>query len=195
MPEQLVMPIVDPNPVAELSNILLTMFGPQVWDDSIENTAKRILKFWGEYSHIGEEPFELTVFDAGDIGGQLIAVKDIEFSSICAHHLLPFYGKAHMAYVPHKKMVGLSKLPRIVDFFAKRPQVQERLTHEIASYVKDKLEAKGVAIVMEARHTCMSCRGVRKHNGAMVTSDVRGVFLTAPAARQEFLDLIARDEL
>jgi GTP cyclohydrolase I len=122
-----------------------------------------------------------------------VVVKEIEFSSVCAHHLLPFYGSAHVAYIPNKLAVGLSKIPRLVDYWASRPQLQERLTDQIAHDLKRRLEAHGVAVVIEARHTCMACRGVRKHNGAMVTSSMLGVFLTASEARQEFLSLISRE--
>jgi GTP cyclohydrolase IA len=165
------------------------------WDDSVELTAARIVRYLAEYT---PEPnntlaFTFTMFPA--VANQLVVVKDIEFSSICAHHLLPFYGVAHVGYLPNKKMVGLSKIPRLVDHFAKRPNTQEALTANIAEYMKRTLEAFGVAVVIEARHTCMACRGVRKHNGAMITSEMRGVFLTASEARQEFLELIKRDRV
>lgn len=175
--------------LVELVELLKYQFGEDVWDDSVQETARRVLAFWDEYTP-REMDFNPTVFDAGELGAQLIVCKDIEFSSVCSHHLLPFYGKAHVGYIPHELMIGLSKIPRIVDHFARRPQVQERLTHDIASYLKHLTHAKGVAVVVEARHTCMACRGVRKHNGVMVTSDVMGIFLTAPAAREEFMSLI-----
>jgi GTP cyclohydrolase I len=132
--------------------------------------------------------FELTVFPTKV--NQLIVVNNIEFSSLCAHHLLPFWGIAHVGYVPNTLAVGLSKIPRVVDHFAAQPQMQERLTADIASFLKKKLTAQGVAVVIIAKHTCMACRGVRKHNGHMTTSEMRGVFITGAAARAEFLQLI-----
>jgi GTP cyclohydrolase I len=122
----------------------------------------------------------------------LIMCTDIDFASVCGHHLLPFYGKAHVGYIPNKLMVGLSKIPRTVDWLAHRPQNQERLTQQIASFMKENLEAMGVAVVIEARHTCMACRGVRKYSGVMRTSEMRGVFLTSGEARNEFLSMINR---
>ena len=169
-----------------IQEVLEGMFPDSVWDDSAEATANRILRFWKEFVPDEKVPFSFTTFDAGDYGGQMIIVKDIEFSSLCAHHLLPFIGTAYVGYIPHLRMVGLSKIPRLVHHYAKGPQTQERMTHQIASHLKNATEAKGVAVVIEAKHTCMACRGVRQHNGAMVTSEMRGVFLTSPAPRAEF---------
>jgi len=173
-----------------LTHLLEKVFGPDVWDDGSQDTAARILRFWSEYKPYEEMDFEVTVFPSSV--QQLIVVKDIEFSSLCAHHLLPFYGKAHVGYIPHNVQIGLSKVPRIVEHFARRPQVQERLTADIATFVKRITEAKGVAVQVEARHTCMSARGVRMHNAAMVTSEMRGIFLTAGEARGEFLSMVGR---
>jgi GTP cyclohydrolase I len=176
-----------------LTNILRTIFPNEVWDDSVERTAERVLSLWSEYVPPQELSFAFTTFPAKV--NQMIVVKDIEFSSLCAHHLLPFTGFAHVGYVPNELMVGLSKIPRLVDFWARRPTVQEYLTANIASDLKHRLQAMGVAVVIEARHTCMVCRGVRKHSGAMVTSEMRGIYLTAQAARTEFLSMIGRDRL
>jgi len=184
--------MIDDAPLDERDNVVLatmleSVFGTDAFDDSAYRTAERVLAYWEEYNGSAAEP-EVTTFPS--TVNQLIIAKDIEFSSICAHHLLPFLGVCHIGYVPNALMIGLSKMPRIVDYFAKRPQVQERLTEQIASYMKHKLEAMGVAVVIEAQHTCMACRGVRKHNGRMVTSEMRGIFLTAGEARSEFLRLI-----
>lgn len=182
-----------PNPqgnITTLAKMLTTVFGTEVWDDSVERTAQRILKFWLEYQPKEELDFEFTTFPA--TANQMIVVKDIEFSSVCAHHLLPFYGRCHVGYLPNVLMVGLSKIPRLVDFWAKRPSVQETLTRNIAKDLKSRLEAQGVAVVVEARHTCMACRGVRKHNGVMITSEMRGTFLATQSAKEEFLNLIGR---
>jgi GTP cyclohydrolase IA len=122
----------------------------------------------------------------------MVLVKDIELYSLCEHHLLPFYGKAHVAYVPDGKVIGLSKLPRLVDVFARRLQVQERLTTEIAEAVCEVLEPAGVGVIVEAVHLCMMMRGVQKQNSRTVTSSMRGVFLSDQRTREEFLSLVRR---
>jgi GTP cyclohydrolase I len=123
---------------------------------------------------------------------EMVIVKDIDFFSMCEHHLLPFYGKVHVGYLPNKKVVGLSKIPRIVDTFARRLQVQERLTVQIAETLKSKLNAHGVGVVVEARHLCMMMRGVEKQNTIAVTSSMLGAFRSQPQTRLEFLKLIRR---
>lgn len=120
----------------------------------------------------------------------MVVVKDIEFYSLCEHHLLPFYGKVHVAYIPNGKIVGLSKIPRLVDMFARRLQVQERLTTQIAEALETALEPKGVAVVVEGAHLCMQMRGVQKQDASMVTSHVMGAFRTDRATRAEFMALI-----
>ena len=121
---------------------------------------------------------------------EMVIVKDIDFYSMCEHHLLPFYGRVHVGYLPNKKVVGLSKIPRIVDVFARRLQVQERLTVQIAETLKSKLNAHGVGVVVEARHLCMMMRGVEKQNTIAVSSSMLGAFRTQPQTRLEFLKLI-----
>ncbi|MCI0428112.1 MAG: GTP cyclohydrolase I FolE [Nitrospiraceae bacterium] len=123
---------------------------------------------------------------------EMVIVKDIDFFSLCEHHLLPFFGRVHVGYLPNKKVVGLSKIPRIVDVFARRLQVQERLTVQIAETLKSKLNAHGVGVVMEARHLCMMMRGVEKQNTVAVTSSMLGAFRSQPQTRLEFLKLIHR---
>ena len=120
----------------------------------------------------------------------MVVVKDIEFYSLCEHHLLPFFGKAHVAYIPDGTIVGLSKIPRLVDMFARRLQVQERMTTQIAEALENALQPKGVAIVVEGVHMCMRMRGVQKQESSMVTSHVRGIFRTDRATRQEFMALV-----
>jgi len=123
---------------------------------------------------------------------EMVIVRDIEFYSLCEHHMLPFLGRAHVAYIPRGHVIGLSKIPRIVDMFARRLQVQERLTRQIADYLHDLLRPHGVAVVVEALHTCSMMRGVRKHDARMTTSAMLGAFRSSLATRQEFLDNITR---
>jgi GTP cyclohydrolase I len=123
---------------------------------------------------------------------EMVIVKDIDFFSMCEHHLLPFFGRVHVGYLPNKKVVGLSKIPRIVDMFARRLQVQERLTVQIAETLSTKLNAHGVGVVIEARHLCMMMRGVEKQNTVAVTSSMLGAFRSQSQTREEFLKLIRR---
>ena len=121
---------------------------------------------------------------------EMVIVRDIDFYSLCEHHLLPFFGKCHVAYIPSDKVIGLSKIPRLVDVFSRRLQVQERLTNQIADTIRDKINPLGVAVVMEATHLCMSMRGVQKQNSFAVTSAMIGGFRTNARTRMEFLELI-----
>ena len=121
---------------------------------------------------------------------EMVIVKDVDFYSLCEHHLLPFFGKCHVAYIPSTRVIGLSKIPRLIDVFARRLQVQERLTNQIAETIQDKIAPLGVAVVMEATHLCMSMRGVEKQNSVAVTSAMVGAFRTNARTRMEFLELI-----
>jgi GTP cyclohydrolase I len=123
---------------------------------------------------------------------EMVVVKDIDFSSLCEHHMLPFYGRAHVAYVPNGKVVGLSKIPRIVDMFARRLQVQERMTQQIADFIQEVLHPQGVAVVVEGTHMCSVMRGVKKPNATMTTSAMLGCFRNNPSTRAEFLGHIGR---
>lgn len=123
---------------------------------------------------------------------EMVVVKDIEFYSMCEHHMLPFFGTMHVAYLPNNRLIGLSKIPRIVDMFARRLQLQERLTHQVAETLQEVLKPKGVGVICEARHFCMMMRGVEKQHSATVTSAMRGVFKTQLQTRNEFLSLVRR---
>ena len=124
---------------------------------------------------------------------EMVIVKDVEFFSLCEHHLLPFFGKAHVAYVPNGKVIGLSKIPRLVDVFARRLQVQERLTRQIGEAITDAINPQGVAVILEAQHLCMMMRGVEKQHSSTVTSAMLGVFKTQLQTRNEFLSLVRRN--
>jgi GTP cyclohydrolase I len=126
---------------------------------------------------------------------EMVIVRDIDFYSLCEHHLLPFFGKCHVAYIPQGRVLGLSKIPRLVDIFARRLQIQERLTNQIAETLREKIDPLGVAVVMEATHLCMSMRGVEKQNSFAATSAMLGVFREDARTRMEFLELIKRPEL
>jgi len=123
---------------------------------------------------------------------EMVIVKDIDFFSLCEHHLLPFFGKCHIAYLPDRKIVGLSKLPRLLEVFSRRLQVQERLTTQVARTLEDRLKPKGVAVVLEAFHLCVMMRGVERQNAHMITSSMLGRFRSDPKTREEFLELIKR---
>jgi GTP cyclohydrolase I len=174
---------------------LLARIGEDPTRDGLLNTPRRMeksLAFLTQgYKQSVEEVLHGALFDVDY--DEMVIVKDIEFYSLCEHHLLPFFGKAHVAYVPQGKVIGLSKLPRIVDVFARRLQVQERLTHQVAEAINEAIHPQGVAVVMEAAHLCMMMRGVEKQHSQTVTSAMLGVFKTQPQTRTEFLALVNPD--
>jgi GTP cyclohydrolase I len=173
--------------------MILKGIGEDLNREGIIKTPKRVAAMYEEiFSGIGKDPADALgpMFDEDH--DEIIIVKDIHFYSICEHHLVPFVGKAHIAYVPNKtgKIVGLSKLTRVFEIVAKRPQVQERLTTIVADTIMKKIEPRGVMVVVEAEHLCMSMRGVKKPNTMTVTSAVRGLFRKNPASRAEAMALI-----
>ncbi len=160
--------------------------------EGLAKTPSRVAKSYAELMaglQIDPRTHLKTVFH--ERYDEIVLLRDIQFQSICEHHLLPFMGRAHVAYLPDGKVVGLSKLARLVDGYARRPQVQERLTTQIADAVMEELSAVGAACVIEATHTCMTIRGVRKPGSVMVTSALRGIFKDNPCSRAEVLGLIA----
>jgi GTP cyclohydrolase I len=171
---------------------LLTRIGEDPLRDGLLSTPRRMEKSMAfltrGYSQTVEQVLHDALFDVDY--DEMVIVKDIEFYSLCEHHLLPFYGRAHIAYIPNGKVVGLSKIPRIVDVFARRLQVQERLTQQIAEAIEDAIHPQGVGVVLEAQHLCMMMRGVQKQESATVTSAMLGAFKTQPQTRTEFLTLV-----
>ncbi|MGW1456031.1 GTP cyclohydrolase I FolE [Salegentibacter agarivorans] len=173
---------------------ILEGIGEDISREGIENTPERAAKAM-QFLTQGYKMDAKTILEKAmfkESYDEMVVVKDIELYSLCEHHMLPFFGKAHIAYIPNGHIVGLSKLPRVVDVFARRLQVQERLTHDILECINNTLKPKGVAVVIEAVHMCMMMRGVQKQNSATTTSGFRGQFEKIET-RNEFLKLISSD--
>ena len=172
---------------------LLRRIGENPERDGLQQTPARVIRSWNElFSGYGKQAEDvlITQFHAEQYD-EIVLLRDVEFYSTCEHHMLPFCGHAHIAYIPNQKIVGLSKLARLLDVFARRLQVQERLTRQIASELQRVLKPKGVAVMIEGKHQCMSCRGVRKQEGRTITSCLLGVFKENLATRTEFFSLLA----
>jgi GTP cyclohydrolase IA len=172
---------------------ILDVLGLDRSDPNLIETPARVAKMYLELFgglDEGAEP-KVTLFPNDEHYTAMVIEKDIPFYSMCSHHLIPFYGHAHMAYIPNEKIIGLSKMPRIVDFYAHRPQLQERLTEQVAGFLSEKLSPQGVMVVVEARHLCVEMRGIKKPGALTVTSAIRGIFYNRPV-REEFLDLLNR---
>lgn len=162
-------------------------------DPNLCETDIRVAKMYAEMFQgleLGTEP-RVTSFPNEERYKAMVIEKDIPFYSMCAHHLVPFYGHAHIAYIPNGDIIGLSKIPRILEFYAKRPQLQERLTEQVTAFLDEKLMPEGVMVVIEARHLCVEMRGVKKSGCVTTTSAIRGIF-HQKAQREEFLDLLRR---
>ena len=176
----------------ELYRELIRRVGEDPERDGLLRTPERMEKSMAYltqgYEQTVEEVLHGALFDVDY--DEMVIVKDIEFFSLCEHHLLPFFGKAHIAYVPHGKVVGLSKTARLVDVFARRLQVQERLTRQISDAIEEAIKPQGVAVILEAQHLCMMMRGVEKQHSHTVTSAMLGVFKTQQQTRNEFLSLV-----
>lgn len=173
---------------------LLKAVGEDPNREGLKNTPDRVARMYTELlSGYSQEPARIINNALFSVDyDEMVLVRDIEFYSLCEHHMLPFVGRAHVAYVPNGKVIGLSKIPRIVDMYARRLQIQERMTREIADLINETLEPHGVAVVVEAMHLCAMMRGVKKHDARMTTSAMFGSFRANIATRQEFLDNISR---
>ncbi len=173
---------------------LLQALGENPLREGLRNTPKRVARMYTELLSGYAADLDKIVNDAlfNISYDEMVIVRDIEFYSLCEHHMLPFMGRAHVAYMPAGKVIGLSKIPRIVDAFARRLQVQERMTRQIAEALEQLLEPQGVAVVVEGLHMCTMMRGVKKHDARLTTSAMHGVFRDNAATRQEFLDNISR---
>lgn len=186
-------PPIDEARIEQAVREILLAIGEDPDRDGLKKTPRRYARMCVElFGGLHEEPerFLETTFDEDH--HEMVVLRDISFNSMCEHHLMPFEGKAHIAYIPGGKIVGLSKLARIVDSYSRRPQVQERLTSQIADLLANRVSVQGCAVVLEAVHTCMTCRGVKKPGSVMVTSALRGIMHTCEGTRAEALKLLYR---
>ena len=192
--QQLLESGIDGQAIEEAVGTMLRAFGEDPEREGLKNTPKRIARMYSEllsgyrvdpHRIVNDALFNVT-YD------EMVIVRDIEFYSLCEHHMLPFMGRAHVAYFPKGKVLGLSKIPRIVDMYAHRLQVQERMTRQIADFISDLLDPHGVAVVVEGLHLCMMMRGIKKKDARMTTSAMHGAFRKNVMTRQEFLDNISR---
>jgi GTP cyclohydrolase I len=183
---------VDPEAAQRAAADLLTALGADLESEGLRDTPRRMVQAYVEL--LTPQPFQPTTFPNEGGYDELVLVRAIPFHSLCMHHMLPFHGLAHIGYLPGERIVGLSKLARVVELFARDLQVQERLTTQIAGWIQEQLEPKGVGVVLEAEHLCMSMRGVQKFGATTVTSALHGQVRDDPRTRQEFLTLTARKE-
>jgi GTP cyclohydrolase I len=179
-------------PIEEMYRELIGRFGEDISRDGLERTPERVRKsmefLTKGYREDAGKILRGAMFDVDY--DEMVIVKDVEVFSLCEHHMLPFFGRVHVAYIPNGKVIGLSKIPRLVDVFARRLQVQERLTRQIADAIQEAIEPQGVGVVFEARHLCMMMRGVEKQHSSTVTSAMLGAFRTNQQTRHEFLSLV-----
>ncbi len=187
-------PDFDEKAIQEAVRQILTAVGERPDRDGLKYTPRRVARMYAELldGYRVDPPAMINGAIFNIQYDEMVIVRDIEFFSLCEHHMLPFMGRVHVAYLPDGKVIGLSKIPRIVDMYAHRLQVQERMTRQIADFLRDLLHPQGVAVVVEAMHLCSMMRGVKKHNARMTTSAMHGAFRANLATRQEFLDNISR---
>jgi len=185
---------IDLESIKEATIQMLQAFGEDIHREGLQRTPERVSQMYIELlAGYRIDPIAMVndaIFDVEY--DEMVLVRDIEFYSLCEHHLLPIFGRAHVAYIPKGRVVGLSKIPRIVDLYARRLQLQERMTSQIADFLKNLLKPQGVGVVLEGLHLCSMMRGVKKHEARMTTSAMRGTFRSSLATRQEFLDNISR---
>jgi len=187
--------VLDQVKIAAGVRMILEGLGENPEREGLRDTAERVARMYAELLQgLHEDPREhlTVVFD--EQHDEMVVVKDVPFSSLCEHHLLPFHGRVHAAYIPRGRVVGLSKIARVIESFARRLQVQERMTSQIADMLMEELDAQGVAVVVEASHTCMTMRGVKKPGSFMVTSAMSGEFKSNQATRSEFLALVMHNQ-
>jgi GTP cyclohydrolase I len=180
--------------IQQAVSTILKAVGENPDREGLQRTPERVARMYAELlSGYKADPIAVVneaIFDVKY--DEMVIIRDVEFYSLCEHHLLPFMGRVHVAYIPDGKVLGLSKIPRIVDIFARRLQVQERMTRQIADLIRDLLHPQGVGVIVEGVHLCMMMRGVQKHNARMTTSAMHGAFRANLATRQEFLENIGR---
>ena len=182
---------IDQPAIEDAVRQILVALGEDVGREGLRNTPTRVAKMYAElFGGLTEDPGAHLEVGFREPYDEMVILRDIPFCSLCEHHLLPFMGKAHVGYLPGDRIVGVSKIARVVDIFARRPQLQERLTCQIADLLMEKLDAKGAAVIMEATHTCMTIRGAKKPGSIMVTSAVRGTFKANLATRTEAINLL-----
>ena len=188
--------VIDRDRVAQAVGEIIAAIGEDASREGLVNTPSRIADMYAEvFSGISQDPKELlAVGFEEEQHEEMVVLKDIPFYSMCEHHFLPFHGLAHVGYIPRGRLVGISKLARVVEILARRPQLQERLTGQIADTVLDAVEAQGVGVVIEAEHLCMTMRGIRKPGSRLVTSASRGIFRTQPATRAEFFSILGNSQ-
>ena len=180
--------------IEQLTKDLLNAIGEDPNREGLLKTPNRVAKAWDFFSRGYTQSLDEIVNDAlfSEDNKDMVVVRDVEFYSLCEHHLIPFFGKAHVAYIPNGKVIGLSKIPRIIDMFSRRLQVQERLTRQISETIKDVLNPVGVAVIMEGQHMCMQMRGVQKQSSFTTTSSMLGKFRESDRTRSEFMSIIGR---
>lgn len=182
---------VDTERIAKAIREILIAIGENPEREGLRNTPHRVARMYQElFEGLSRDPARHLTTKFTETYDEMVILRDIPFNSMCEHHLMPFEGKAHVAYLPNGKVVGISKLARVVDEYAHRPQVQERLTSQVADAIMKALEPKGVAVVAEAVHTCMTCRGIKKAGSVMVTSAVRGSCRSDARTRSEVMTLL-----
>jgi len=184
--------LLDREKIRQAVEEIIVAIGEDPGREGLVHTPERIADMYAEvFAGLSRDPKELLeVGFEEEKHEEMVVLKDIPFYSMCEHHFLPFHGLAHVGYIPRRRLVGISKLARVVDTLARRPQLQERLTGQVADTIMDALEARGVGVVIEAEHLCMTMRGIRKPGSRLVTSANRGIFRTQPATRSEFFSIL-----